>query len=69
MRQVSRWKMALLMSGVLLVGLALTGTLETIIATATSTSDMSAIDAIKTLAGTILIAIGTAGLSSLFRRR
>jgi len=69
MKSVSRWKMALLMSGVLLVGLALTGTLETIIATATSTSDMSAIDAIKTLAGTILIAIGTAGLSSLFRRR
>jgi len=59
----------LLMSGVLLVGLALTGTLETIIATATSTSDMSPIEAIREFAGTILIAIGTAGLSSLFRRR
>ena len=69
MKSVSRWKMALLMSGVLLVGLALTGTLETIIATATSTSDMSPIEAIKQFAGTILIAIGTAGLSSLFRRR
>ena len=71
MKDVSRWKMTLILLATLLVGLTLTGTLPQILESFAVIGEdkMDYFTAIKLFAGNILVVLSTLGLSSIWRRR